>query len=216
MARDREVARAVKLTWHEQNQMCRANYRQYKSFLKINFFRLFFGLVSADGEKLFAVVHLPQARLWQWFGRPPPRSCWSCPRQQEASKLQLRLWEQKKVCWCDRAGGGPSGRLSLPETSAHRHQNGLLCCPSIIISPETPIWPFWLEKHWEVRALLILATSTVSLPDFLDSGSESNQNVSGPFRHFGYFFLSLVVTTAFISCWHFLALDCHLSSDRMG
>jgi hypothetical protein len=63
MARDREVARAVKLTWHEQNQMCRANYRQYKSFLKINYFRLFFGLVSADGEKLFAVVHLPPKSL---------------------------------------------------------------------------------------------------------------------------------------------------------
>jgi hypothetical protein len=43
--------------------MRRANYRQYKSFFKINYFRLFFGLVSADGEKLFAVVHLPLKSL---------------------------------------------------------------------------------------------------------------------------------------------------------
>ncbi len=45
-----------------------------------------------------------------------------------------------------------------------------------------------LKIDWDVaRAFLTEAAWTVLLPDLLNVGSDTNQDLGGPFRHFGYF-----------------------------
>ncbi len=45
-----------------------------------------------------------------------------------------------------------------------------------------------LKIGWDVvRAFLTETAWMVSPPDFLNVGSDTNQDVSGPFHHFGYF-----------------------------
>jgi hypothetical protein len=47
-----------------------------------------------------------------------------------------------------------------------------------------------LKISWDVaRAFLTEAAWTVLPPDFLNVGGDTNQDVSGPFRYFGNFFV---------------------------
>jgi hypothetical protein len=49
---------------------------------------------------------------------------------------------------------------------------------------------YGLNIGWDVaRVFLIETTLKISLLDFLYSSGDSNHDVSGPFRHFGYFFV---------------------------
>jgi hypothetical protein len=71
---------------------------------------------------------------------------------------------------------------------------------------------FSLNIGWDVaRVFVMCAAMTVLPPDFLNVYGDSNQDISGPFRHFGYF--SLLSTNSFILAnllqhWHTQLLKC--------
>jgi hypothetical protein len=67
----------------------------------------------------------------------------------------------------------------------------------IVLLQELALGHFALKISWDVaRAFLTEAAWTVSQPDFLSG--DNNQDVGGPFHHFGYFFIFI---------FHFFSFD---------
>jgi hypothetical protein len=63
----------------------------------------------------------------------------------------------------------------------------LVSQPKTETNPGTTTWAFFclIIARNLARAFLMLAVLTILLPVFLDGNADSNQDVSGPFFHFG-------------------------------